>query len=106
VVACRAGGIPDAVEDGVTGFLFEPGERGLVETVRRVLASPEEQASVRMRARAEVERRGWQEATDLLRQQYRQAIDQPRTRTRPTRPAVQHSLARRTTMAALRRMLP
>ncbi|MGA7522781.1 MAG: glycosyltransferase [Acidobacteriaceae bacterium] len=106
VVACRAGGIPDAVEDGVTGFLYEPGEPGLVETVRRVLASPEERASVRTRARAEAERLGWQQATDLLRLQYQQAIDHPRPRTSPTRPRNQHSLARRTTMAALRRLLP
>jgi glycosyltransferase involved in cell wall biosynthesis len=110
VVACRAGGIPDAVEDGVTGFLYEPGEasgeRGLVETVGRVLARPAERASVRARALAEVESRGWHEATDLLRQQYQQAIDHPRPRARPTHPAQRHSLARRTTMAALRRLLP
>ena len=106
VVACRAGGIPDAVEDGATGFLYEPGERGLVEAVRRVLGSPAERDAVRAGARAEVEFRGWQQATDLLRLQYRQAIDYPRPRTHAARIPVQHSLARRTTMAALRRLLP
>jgi glycosyltransferase involved in cell wall biosynthesis len=104
VVAVRAGGIPDAVEDGVTGFLYEPGEHGLVETVRRVLDHPDESASVRARARAEVEHHGWQDATDLLRQQYRQAIDYPRTR--PGRTPRRRGLARRTTMAVLRRLLP
>jgi glycosyltransferase involved in cell wall biosynthesis len=109
VVACRAGGIPDAVEDGVTGFLYEPGlsepkERGLVETVRRVLAHPAERALVQSRARAEVERHGWQQATDLLRRQYQEAIEHPRPRT--TRPANQRSFARRTTLSALRRLLP
>ncbi len=106
VVACRAGGIPDAVEDGVTGFLYELGERDLVETVRRVLANPAERDSVRTRARAEVERHGWQGATDLLRRQYQQAIVQPRPRTLPAQPPLRRSLARRTTMAALRRLLP
>ncbi|HEX3987546.1 MAG TPA: glycosyltransferase [Acidobacteriaceae bacterium] len=110
VVACRAGGIPDAVDDGVTGFLYEPGiesgESSLVETVRRVLANPAERDTVRTRARAEVERHGWLEATDLLRRQYQQAIDHPRPRTQPTGSPGQRSLARRTTMAALRRLLP
>lgn len=106
VVACRAGGIPDAVEDGVTGFLYEPGERDLVETVRRVLADAPGRASVQTRARAEVERHGWQAATELLRRQYQQAIDDPRPRAQPARPLQRRSLARRTTMAALRRLLP
>jgi glycosyltransferase involved in cell wall biosynthesis len=106
VVACRAGGIPDAIEDGVTGYLFEPGERSLVEAVRRVLENPAELAQVRTRARADVERHGWQGATDLLRQQYQQAIEHPRPRAQPTRPPQRYSLARRTTMAALRRLLP
>jgi glycosyltransferase involved in cell wall biosynthesis len=106
VVACRAGGIPDAVEDGVTGFLYEPGEPNLVEAVRHVLAHPAERASIQTRARAEVEHRGWQEATDHLRRQYQQAIDHPRPRTRSTPSPTHSSLARRTTMAALRRLLP
>ena len=106
VVACRAGGIPDAIEDGITGFLYQPGEPGLVETVRRVLADAPGRASVQARARAEVERHGWQAATDLLRRQYQQAIDDPRPRTQPARPLQRRSLARRTTMAALRRLLP
>lgn len=106
VVAVRAGGIPDAVKDGVTGFLYEPGESNLVETVGRVLGNPAERSEVRTRARAEVERHGWQQATDLLRQQYRQAIEHPRPRAVSTRPPGQRSLARRTTMAALRRLLP
>ncbi|MFZ0632644.1 MAG: glycosyltransferase [Acidobacteriaceae bacterium] len=106
VVACRAGGIPDAVEDGVTGFLYDPGERALVETVQRVLASPSDRASLRTRARAEVEHHGWLQATDLLRQQYQQAIHDPRPRTQPTRSPGQHSLVRRTTLGVLRRLLP
>ncbi len=106
VVAVRAGGIPDAVEDGVTGFLYESGEPNLVETVGRVLASPAECAEIRTRARAEVERHGWQQATDLLRQQYRQAIEHPRRSALATQPPRPRSLARRTTMAALRRLLP
>ena len=104
VVACRAGGIPDAVEDGVTGFLFDPGH--LVQTVQRVLASPAERSAVCTRARADVERHGWQAATDLLCRQYQQAIDNPRPRPQPTRPPGKRSLPRRATMALLRNLLP
>lgn len=106
VVACRAGGIPDAVEDGVTGFLYEPGEARLVEKVRQVLADPAERAAVRNHARDEVERHGWRAATELLRQQYQRAKDEPRPRSQPAQPQARRSLARRTTMAALRRLLP
>jgi len=46
-VACRAGGIPDAVEDGVTGFLFDPsGQDALVRRCGARLANPAECAAV------------------------------------------------------------
>ena len=106
VVAVRAGGIPDAVEDGVTGFLYESGEANLVERVGQVLASPTERAEIRTHARAEVEHHGWRQATDLLRQQYQQAIEHPRRTALSMQPPQPRSLARRTTMAALRRLLP
>ena len=41
VVATRVGGIPELVEDGVTGFLVEPGDvAGLRAALERVLADP------------------------------------------------------------------
>lgn len=107
VVACRAGGIPDAVENGVTGFLFEPAERhGLVTTVQRALANPAERASVRMRARADVERHSWQGSTDQLRQYYAQAIEDPRPKAEPKQKAKPAGLGRRMILGSLRRLLP
>ncbi len=41
VVATRVGGVPEMVGDGVTGFLYEPGDTGaLVERLGKLLADP------------------------------------------------------------------
>jgi glycosyltransferase involved in cell wall biosynthesis len=75
VVACNAGGIPDAVKDGVTGYLFEPGDpEGLVKAVQRVLGNPDEANAVRSRARADVEQHSWEDATEQLRALYAETI--------------------------------
>jgi glycosyltransferase involved in cell wall biosynthesis len=43
VVASRVGGVPELIESGVNGLLFEPGdEAGLAESLRRLLADPAE----------------------------------------------------------------
>ncbi len=42
VVATRAGGLPEVVEDGVTGLLVPPGDpQALADAIRRLLADPE-----------------------------------------------------------------
>ena len=107
VVACNAGGIPDAVEDGVTGFLFEPDDkRGLVETVRRALTNSEERAAIRVRARADVERHSWDGSTRQLRQYYAQAIEDPRPKKETAGPKKRPGLRRRMVVGTLRRLLP
>jgi glycosyltransferase involved in cell wall biosynthesis len=107
VVACRAGGIPDAVENGVTGFLFEPTDKyGLVATVQRALAHPEERALVRARAREDVERHSWQGSTEQLRQYYAQAIEDPRPKPATDRTIKELGLGRRMILGSLRRLLP
>ncbi|HEU5153597.1 MAG TPA: glycosyltransferase, partial [Gemmatimonadales bacterium] len=57
VVACRSGGIPDAVQDGVTGLLVEPGNVGVAtEAVRQLLRDADLSRKLGAGGRAEVER--------------------------------------------------
>jgi glycosyltransferase involved in cell wall biosynthesis len=75
VVACRAGGVPDAVQDGLTGFLFDPADaKGIVSTVERALSSRCDLDAIRLRARQDVEQRSWERATEHLRKHYLQII--------------------------------
>jgi glycosyltransferase involved in cell wall biosynthesis len=106
-VACRAGGIPDAIEDGMTGFLFEPDDpEGLVKTVKRALCDPARLEQVRAQARQDVELHSWGGATDQLRQLYCEAIEKHRS-ARPTKQwgRVKRVMSR-STVAVLRAMLP
>ena len=107
VVACRAGGIPDAIEDGVTGFLYEPDDRmALVNTVKRALADSPERAAIRVRARADVERHSWQGSTKQLREYYSQAIEHPRPKAETAGPKKRPGLRRRMVIGTLRKLLP
>jgi glycosyltransferase involved in cell wall biosynthesis len=75
VVACRAGGVPDAVQDQLTGFLFEPGDMaGFVDTVTRALSCRVNLDAVRARARRDVEKRNWEDATLQLQEYYADTI--------------------------------
>ena len=107
VVACRAGGVPDAVQDGVTGFLFEPGDPdGLVRTVQRALGDRSELEAVSLRARQDVELHSWEGATDHLRAMYGETIEHwaPKRTGKPE--GVVKRAACSATMAALRTLLP
>ncbi len=58
VVCSRVGGISDAVEDGVNGFLLDPtDEEGFLHRIGELLAAPELRAAVGERARATVQAR-------------------------------------------------
>jgi glycosyltransferase involved in cell wall biosynthesis len=51
VIASAVGGIPDVVQDGVTGFLVQSGdEAGLAEKLRWILERPEAAAEMGVRA--------------------------------------------------------
>jgi phosphatidylinositol alpha-1,6-mannosyltransferase len=55
VVAARAGGVPDAVVDGVSGLLVEPGDdRGLARALAELLADPARRAELGRRGRERV----------------------------------------------------
>ncbi len=75
VVACRAGGVPDAVEHGVTGFLFDPNDdESFAATVKQAYNSNGRLDAIRENARQDVERHSWARATANLRQLYRQVV--------------------------------
>ena len=106
VVACRAGGVPDAVQDGRTGFLFAPGEPdGLVNCVRRALASGDLD-SIRARARQDVEQHSWEGATEQLRQLYMQAMENRMHRAPPQPPGAVKRALSHATLTVLRTLLP
>ena len=107
VVACRAGGVPDAVQDGVTGLLFEPADpHGLVNTVKRAIASHSDLDAIRVRARQDVEQHSWEGATEQLRQHYVETIQNGL----PSKPRGPESAAKRITsrivLGTLRTLLP
>ena len=107
VVACRAGGVPDAVQDGCTGFLFEPTDPdGLVNTVKRALGSRTDLDTIRVQARQDVEQHSWESATEQLRQLYVTTIQN----WQPAKPPEPESAVKRITaraiLSALRTLLP
>jgi glycosyltransferase involved in cell wall biosynthesis len=74
VVAARSGGIPDIVQDGVNGYLFDPQDpQGAIAATRQLLSNAAQRETLRHNARQEAERWGWPAATQQL-QTYYQSI--------------------------------
>lgn len=75
VVAARSGGIPDIVEDGVNGYLFDPTDDwGAIVATQRLLSSQEERETLRRNARQEAERWSWSASTRQLQSYYRRVV--------------------------------
>jgi glycosyltransferase involved in cell wall biosynthesis len=75
VIAPRAGGIPDLVSPGTTGFLYRPGDLGgAVRQVQTVLADESLRSSVTRAARQAIEQRNWGQSVGRVRQVYAEAI--------------------------------
>ena len=76
VVGANRGGIPDIVNDGTNGCLFDPDQpNSLITAVQRLLGNPATRAELRRAARLEAERWGWAGASSQLRNYYRQVLD-------------------------------
>ncbi|MEB3275359.1 MAG: glycosyltransferase family 1 protein [Cyanobacteriota bacterium] len=78
-VAANRGGIPDIVSDGVNGCLYEPdgpdgGAGSLTAATQRLLGDVVAHQQLRLAARQEAERWGWNAATAQLRRYYQQVL--------------------------------
>jgi glycosyltransferase involved in cell wall biosynthesis len=73
VIAARAGGIPDIVEHGVSGFLYDKPEEA-AEAAQLLLRDDSVRERIRENALTEARRWSWAEATQQLRGYYRQVV--------------------------------
>ncbi len=107
VVACRAGGVPDAVEDGATGFLFDPDKpSSFVETVLKALNASDRLASIRANARHDVERHSWAASTAKLRLLYCRTVEEGYRREAKGRIPIPRRIAAGIARGTLRTLLP
>lgn len=72
VVAARAGGIPEMIDDSVNGFLFDD-ERQAAEQVKRLIANAEQREAIGRAARTAALDWGWKMATRRLVEHYETA---------------------------------
>jgi len=74
-VASRVAGIPEVVEDGVTGLLVPPGDaEALAGALQRLARDPAERERLGREARARVaQRHGWDAAARSFEECYAQA---------------------------------
>jgi glycosyltransferase involved in cell wall biosynthesis len=77
VLAARAGAAGEVVDEGETGFLYEPGsEAALVAAVRKIVSDDDLRARMGRKARASAERRDWKTSTRTLRGYYEQVLEE------------------------------
>ncbi len=112
VVGARDGGIPEMIEDGVTGRLFDA-EQEALEAIRSYLNCPEKRGTAAGAARAHAAGHSWKAATEQLVEHYHEACAAQSAMNNVTAPADHagmrsraNQLAKRTTMYAIRKLLP
>ena len=77
VLAARAGAAGEVVDEGETGFLYDPGsEATLVAAGRKIVSDDDLRARMGRKARASAERRDWGTSTRTLRGYYEQALEE------------------------------
>ena len=74
VVAANSGGIPDIVNDGINGYMFDPSQiNGLTLATENLLQNRNQYMCIE--ARLEAEKWGWDAATRQLQNYYEQTIE-------------------------------
>tara|TARA_Y100000766_G_scaffold174940_1_gene150143 strand:+ start:160 stop:1293 length:1134 start_codon:yes stop_codon:yes gene_type:complete len=79
VIGANKGGIPDIINDGVNGCLYDPdekdnGEKSLIEATKKILIHPETRDLMRKEARKEAEKWDWNQATLQLQKYYAEIL--------------------------------
>ena len=112
VVGARAGGVPEMIEEGVSGCLFDT-EAEATQAIRSFLDCPEKRRSTGAVARAHAAEHSWKTATLQLIEHYKSACATqnvvPDSGPPPAHPGLRYrarKAARRTTLYAIRKLLP
>ena len=79
VIGANKGGIPDIINDGINGCLYDPdekdkGERSLIEATKKILADKNKKEEMRKEARKEAEQWDWNQATLQLQKYYSETL--------------------------------
>lgn len=112
VVAARAGGIPELIQDGVSGYLFDD-ESQAIAAIQQLLPSPAIREAIGQAARSQATEHGWKAATLELIQHYHAACQQQPIVLNPAPNPADLSLRsrakkliRRATLFTIRKLLP
>ena len=81
VIGANKGGIPDIINDGVNGCLYDPdgvdqGKSSLIEATKKILNNNTKKENMRVEARKESEKWNWYQATLQLRKYYEEILEQ------------------------------
>ena len=79
VIGANKGGIPDIINDGVNGCVYNPdekdnGERSLIEATKKILVDNNKKETMRKEARKEAEKWDWNRATLQLQKYYSETL--------------------------------
>ncbi len=79
VIGANKGGIPDIIDDGINGCLYNPdekdnGERSLIEATKKILVDKNKKETMRKEARKEAEKWDWNQATLQLQKYYSETL--------------------------------
>ena len=80
VIGANKGGIPDIINDGINGCLYDPdqkdkGERSLIEATKKILLDKNKKEAMRKEARKEAEQWDWNQATLQLKKYYSETLE-------------------------------
>ena len=81
VIGANKGGIPDIINDGVNGCLYDPdgddqGKSSLIEATKKILNNNIKKENMRIEARKEAEKWNWNQATLQLKKYYEETLKQ------------------------------